>query len=262
MPFLSEIVDKFVFTFGAPQQIFLRRVKTSKLIHSFQKEEGVYLIQTTTNPHPVFLRGGSSSDIEVFEQIFNFQEYASICVLLNENNIAGAILDLGANIGLSSIYFSKHVDNSTVLAVEPDPKNFVVLSKNIASYPQINALKYSISHKENLRFAISDDFRDGKDWSKTVKANTQGEIKGITIPQLIEKYRLTEIALLKMDIEGYEKYIFEEGDLGFLSIVKVIAVEVHEEFISKSYIYDKLKSFGFIVWESGELVIGLKATLD
>ncbi|UJP65999.1 FkbM family methyltransferase [Mongoliitalea daihaiensis] len=262
MPFLKDLIDKFVFTLGSPQQIFMRRIKTSALIKSFQEKEGVYQMQSSISQHPVFLRGGSSSDVEVFEQIFNFQEYAAICTLLSANNIAGPILDLGANIGLSSIYYSTHVDNSPIFAVEPDPENFNILTKNIQSYPHIHGINCSISHEENMRFAISDDFRDGKDWSKTVKASAEGSILGITIPQLIQQYGLTEIALLKMDIEGYEKFIFEQGDLSFLSIVKLIAVEVHEEFISKSVVYEQLKAFGFIVWESGELVIGLKATMD
>ena len=40
------------------------------------------------------------------------------------------ILDCGANIGLSVIYFKKQWPNATVIAFEPDEKNFEYLNKN------------------------------------------------------------------------------------------------------------------------------------
>lgn len=262
MPFIQELINKVIFIIGSPQQVFLRRIKTSDLIEHFQEMDDHFAITCHGLKHSLFLRGGNSSDFEIFEQIFNFEEYRAICKLLSENKIQGAILDLGANIGLSSVYFERHVDNSPILAIEPDPFNYKILVKNTENYPTIQALNYSIAHVDNLLFTIHDNFRDGKEWSKTVQASTNGSISGITIQSLIQKFHLNEIALLKMDIEGYEKYIFENSDLSFLDFVKVIAVEVHEEFISKNAVYEKLKAFGFIVWETGELIVGLKASLQ
>lgn len=51
--------------------------------------------------YPLQVRLRGSSDLDAFDQIFNFQEY--LCLQeLEEPNL---ILDLGANVGFSSAYF-------------------------------------------------------------------------------------------------------------------------------------------------------------
>ncbi len=62
---------------------------------------------------------------EIFKrQIYNFQT----------DNPTPYIIDAGANIGLSVIYFKKLFPNAEIIAFEPDPKIFGVLGKNIKSF--------------------------------------------------------------------------------------------------------------------------------
>ena len=80
--------------------------------------------------HPVTARLNGSSDMDVFHQIFQFDEYA--CV----RNISSPrlILDLGANVGYSSAYLLSCFPGATVVAVEPDPGNFELCRRNLAPY--------------------------------------------------------------------------------------------------------------------------------
>jgi len=63
------------------------------------------------------------------EELFVDEVYC--CVLSTD---APYILDCGANIGLSVIYFKQQWPKAKIVAFEPDPKNFDHLTKNIESF--------------------------------------------------------------------------------------------------------------------------------
>ena len=78
----------------------------------------------------------------------------------------------------------------------------------------------------------------------------------------MDKNNLKSITLLKIDIEGAERFIFDDNvDLSFLSITKVIAIEIHDEFQIREKIYSILKKNNFHLFESGELTIGINTKL-
>src|ERR1700736_5273234 len=76
---------------------------------------------------PVKLRP-NSSDLSVFAQVFvdndynlrRFRRYSEICRSFSEidRGATPLILDCGANIGLSSLYFAKNWPSAHVLAIE------------------------------------------------------------------------------------------------------------------------------------------------
>jgi FkbM family methyltransferase len=174
-----------------------------------------------------------------------------------------SIIDLGANIGLSTIYFNKSFANANIYAVEPDRENFKQLKLNITNKNNIVAENAAIwTEKIELTENLEDPFRDGGNWAKTFvpvqELNNGAKILGITISDLITKYSLKTIDLLKIDIEGAERFIFaDENNLDFLAQTKVIAIEIHDEFNIRSNIYKILKEYGFTLFETGELTIGI-----
>jgi hypothetical protein len=109
-----------------------------------------------------------------------------------------------------------------------------------------------------MSFSIDRTFRDGQDWSIATQEDVDGEITGISIQEIIIENRLTHISLLKIDIEGAERFIFKPGnDFSFLKITEIIAIEIHDEFDIRKSINEILISNDFIIFESGELTIGL-----
>jgi len=62
-----------------------------------------------------------------------------------------------------------------------------------------------------------------------------------------------------MDIEGSEKEVFTNpnSDVSFLAITKCIAIEIHDEFDCREAIYEILTKYGFLLFNSGELTIGV-----
>ena len=78
------------------------------------------MIKPRGTAHPVRMRSGRSSDLSVFWQIFVNREYA----VLNDVHSTRLIIDLGANVGISSAYLLNQFPSAKVIAVEPDPGNY------------------------------------------------------------------------------------------------------------------------------------------
>jgi len=53
-------------------------------------------------------------------------------------------------------------------------------------------------------------------------------VKSVTIDELVESYQAQEISILKLDIEGAEKELFEGEYEGWLNKVEVLVIELHE----------------------------------
>ena len=87
--------------------------------------------------YPIRLRT-KSSDINTFYQvIFNLDYDIPVS---QEPNV---ILDLGANIGLASVYFLNKYPQSAVIAVEPEESNFNMLQLNLNGYSKFFAYQKS-----------------------------------------------------------------------------------------------------------------------
>jgi hypothetical protein len=78
---------------------------------------------------PVLCRLGTS-DVRVFRRIFTERVFS----YLDDLDEPKLILDCGANVGYASAYFLSRYPRTFVIAVEPDPKNFAQLVKNLEPY--------------------------------------------------------------------------------------------------------------------------------
>jgi len=208
-------------------------------------------------PEKLILRKSPSSDFPVFLQVFHEKQYEPVVSFCRWNNIqVNTIVDLGANVGLTSIYLKKQFGKAVIYAIEPDLLNFETLQNNINEFTDIKAEQLAIWSHETF---LSPAYEEQSDWGKTFHENSNNHshsIKAMSIRQFISHKQLNIIDILKIDIEGAEKHIFE-GELDFLGQVKVIAIEIHETFIAKKTIQDILLNKGFILQEAGELLIGI-----
>ena len=64
--------------------------------------------------------------------------------------------------------------------------------------------------------------------------------------------------MLKIDIEGAERFIFDESvNLDYLDKIKIIVIEIHDEFDIREDIYKVLKNNNYLLIESGELTTAI-----
>jgi FkbM family methyltransferase len=172
----------------------------------------------------VHIRKGSS-DFKVFQQVMVFDHYN---YNVSSEPPVETIIDLGANVGLSALFFTTKYPNAKVIAVEPEKHNYEQLVKNVAGFSNVYALKNAIWY-ENKELDIYDG-GGGEYAFNIVEANgaSVGKTTCITINDIVEKYNLKKIDILKVDIEGAEKELFMYNYKGWLPMVRCIMIELHD----------------------------------
>jgi FkbM family methyltransferase len=172
--------------------------------------------------HIIFLRQGTS-DRQVFREIFLFRAYA-----FTIKKIPKVIVDGGANVGLSSIYFANRFREATILAVEPEATNLEVLKKNVQHYPQIKIVESALWNADTfLRIKNKGENK----WAFSVEECTvkePGAFVGISVKTLMNKNGIQKIDLLKLDIESAEKELFEGRTDEWIPKVGQIVIELHD----------------------------------
>ncbi|WP_289663015.1 FkbM family methyltransferase [Flavobacterium panacagri] len=243
---------------------FTNVLRSNIVINNFEKVNQLYALHLQ-NGRELFCRDHMHSDYSVFNQIFVSEEYKTVSSILKLNielnSKESVLIDAGANVGFATVYLNEILSFDKIFCIEPSKDNFKILEKNTAflnSDTELVLLEKALSGSENVCFSIENNFRDGRDWAITTKENTKGTISGITINEIIKEYSLNEVTLLKIDIEGAERFIFQDSiDLSFLNITKVIAIEIHDEFNIREEIYKILYEKNFLLIESGETTIGI-----
>lgn len=146
------------------------------------------------------------------------------------------VIDVGANIGFTVLEASKAVgNNGKIYAFEPHPRIFNFLSSNITLNQSSNIQLFNIalgSYTGKISFMdgrSSDRNRPDKKGSITVELTTLDTILD----------DLESIDLLKIDVEGYEKYVLE-GSKNVLSRTQMIYFEVCNDF-TKHFDYSGLE---------------------
>jgi FkbM family methyltransferase len=143
-----------------------------------------------------YLRPGTA-DLFTFEAIFGpTREYD---VDFDQPNF---IIDAGAHIGMAAMLFASRYPLATVVAVEPEPSNYALLVKNTRDYPNIKTLRGGLwSRRVNL--AITNE--DAATWSfRVVETSDADGIPAFGVPDIMTRFNLPRVDILKIDIEGSE----------------------------------------------------------
>ena len=228
----------------------------------FKKKGKIHFSYAIENKIYQFSINEFSSDAMVFNQIIIKEEYKIVIDLFKKFNIIPKnIIDAGANIGLTSIYFTHYFPKTSILSIEPSKSTFQDLNENINAnqFTNIKVINKGLWNKETLLKADY-SFRDRQSWAFRLVETTDHNhalFETTTIPSLINNFNLTTIDFLKIDIEGGEKQVFSGENHDWLDLVSVIAIEIHDEFKCKESIENILMKKGFEISYSGELTIGV-----
>lgn len=132
------------------------------------------------------------------------------------------IVDCGANLGASSVLFSRLYKGSRVLAVEPDPRNIALFRQN-ACHPGITLFEGAVGARDGtLNFSRSSNPRAG-----TVGAGDGLPVRIFSVPSLLASVPGGRPFILKVDIEGFEAELFD-GECPWVDDFPVIVIEPHD----------------------------------
>ena len=181
-----------------------------KVVRSFTKKYKTESVQV--GKHIMFLDVNDSLSLTM-DTNFEPLETEIIAVNIKPGDV---VLDIGANIGYHTLKMADIVGpTGLVFAFEPDPNNFVTLTKNIEAngYKNIIAVNKAVSNKPGKLKLYIDKFNKGghriyssfeKRESVEIEATSLDDyFKGSTF--IIDK----KISFIKMDVEGAEPLVIE-----------------------------------------------------
>lgn len=162
------------------------------------------------------------SFVHGYEEIFKSEIYK-----FSHDNDSPLIIDCGANIGLATLFFKHHFPNAKILAFEPDPHIFNVLSENVGNF----SFKDIELHQKAVW--INDDgvnFVQEGGFSGRIPIESDRGIKikvpSVDLSEVLKNYE--EIDFLKIDIEGAEYEVIMRIN-SQLKKVKHLFLEYHSK---------------------------------
>jgi FkbM family methyltransferase len=198
----------------------------------------------------------SASFLFIQDELFNKEIYKFKSDIPNP-----LIIDAGANIGLSVIYFKTLYPKSEIIAFEPDSKAFEVLKKNIKTYnfEKVKLIKKALWNEETtLKF-----YSEGADGGRNALPSDKENIINVEAIRL-RNYLNNKVDFLKIDIEGAEYTVIKDCQ-DLLINVKLIFVEYHSFISGEQYLAELLtilKNAGFKVHVTAPSLVANQPFMD
>lgn len=115
------------------------------------------------------------------------------------------IVDIGAGVGTEVGLFSTLVGkDGRVVSIEPDPVSFRCLTKTINSLVHQNVIAINAGISNEVGVSLLAQVDVGSISNNIMNSKSGIPINTITLDEIIEKYNITNISYLKMNIEGAE----------------------------------------------------------
>ena len=203
-----------------------------------------------------------SSDLGILYQVLGKNEYQPVIDILKKkfkSDTEIRIIDAGANVGYASLFFKAYFLNAKILSIEVDENNFSQIQRNfnLNNFSSLMPVKKAL-WKRRANLEIKRDFRDKTECSYYVEeVDQKTDLEGYSLQDFMKGQDWNFVDVLKIDIEGSERYLFENDLLAdeLLSKTKLLAIEIHDEFNIRPSIYKHLTRNGFQYFNHGDLTI-------
>lgn len=160
------------------------------------------------------------------------------------------IIDCGAHIGMSVLYYKRLCPSATVICFEPDPTTYQLLRQNIESHQltQVEAINKAVwVNNEMLNFNADESMSS----RLTVNGASTKQVQACRLADYID----CDIEFLKIDIEGAEYEVLRDI-APRLGHVRKLFIEYHGLFSQNNELLEMLQmlrnaNFRFYITEAG-----------
>ena len=175
---------------------------------------------------------------------------------------SGHILDIGANIGVMTYYFSKNLKNATIHSFEPVPINYRVLEKIVQKFNLSNVRIYDIAlgDKQGIVKMVMPEnkkvfFHGLSHVDETIPDDT-GKFFDVKMKMLdeLDEFKDTKVTAIKLDVEDYEYNVLKGSEQLILKNRPFIYSELWES-------ENREKCFGFFSKLNYKVFINQNKTL-
>ena len=191
----------------------------------------------------LFRHRDTPADRGVVEQMFEFKDYSigrlrrgPELIALYESGLSSGrrpwILDAGANIGASAVYFHLAFPGAHIVAIEPARNNFEVLRVNVSGI-DVDARCAAIGAQPGE--VVLTDPGEGEWGYRTADQGTGERVPRLAAAELVRAKRREGFTpfIAKIDIEGAEEELFST-DTAWVDDFPLLIVELHDWLLPKS----------------------------
>ncbi|MFN2422769.1 MAG: FkbM family methyltransferase [Cryomorphaceae bacterium] len=168
----------------------------------------------------------------------------------------GVVLDIGANIGIMSVWLGRRLKNSTILAYEPIPQNIKALKRVLAFYnlKNVKVIEKALGDKNGeaemvmpvleevkmqglshvMHHSIT-DFNEGKKY--TIPIGRLDDCEAL-------KAESGPVTAVKLDVENFEYYVLKGGAETLAEHRPLVYTELWEN-ENRQRCFDLLSSMGY-----------------
>ena len=166
----------------------------------------------------------NSTDLMALTHVWLIEEYKSENFDIKDTDV---IIDVGAHIGLFSLYASQFCKNGLIYSFEPIQDNYHLLVDNIQSnnLKQIKPFNLAVSNSNsNVKLYLNDDESGHSMFSKSSKTVT---VDSISLQQIFDDNNIENCNFLKLDCEGTEYEILENLPSSYFNKIEKMVIEYH-----------------------------------
>jgi FkbM family methyltransferase len=162
------------------------------------------------------------NDLHVVREAFGDRVYALPSAVRPRT-----ILDLGANIGASVLWFRRRFPDADIHAVEPDRRSLEKLRRNVAGLPRVTVHHAALAGENGERTFYEAE----RGWASSLVAaaapgGRPAQVPVLTLPALVHEHVGVErVDLVKLDVEGAEWEVLPR--LRLAELTDVVAGEMH-----------------------------------
>lgn len=229
------------------------------------------IVKLFDKTHQIFLRSEGHSDNLCYEQVIVDEDYSFSAkngqpwtqgISLDRyydhliaNGKTPLILDMGANIGMSALYFASKYPQAKIYAVEPDHENFQMLIMNTPGL-SIEYFQAAIEASEGISFLSDPGLSD---WGFRVGGDSGTKVEVLEMSKLVEGAIAADLVplLCKIYIEGggRGKELFS-CNTSWFKLFPAVILELHDWTLlfqnSSRGFLDTISDSGYEIMHKGE----------
>ncbi len=164
-----------------------------------------------------------STDLQAFANVWLNKEYEEIGFFIESDE---SVIDIGAHVGLFTVYASQFCKNGKIISCEPIKENFELLKENVSMNNLSNIILYNnaITDKnDKVKVYLNNDsaansiYGDGENYE---------EISTLSLSKILDE-NMNEKICLKLDCEGAEYQIINNTPDKYFEKISKICLEYH-----------------------------------
>jgi len=166
----------------------------------------------------------NSTDLMALTNVWVLQDYFSPEMQIGNKDI---VIDIGAHIGLFSLFASQFCKNGKIYCFEPVLNNYNLLKKNLELNRVSNIITFNKAvSKDSSRVTLYQN-EDEAGYSMFLPNTNPLEVDSITLQEIFMESKIPFCNLIKFDCEGAEYEIIDTLPEEYFNRIHKIMMEYH-----------------------------------